>query len=301
MSVIKCEMCGSNRLIKKDGLYQCEFCGTKYTPDEAKKLIITGSVEITKKKKKKERCLNNIYTLIKLNQISKAYQSLNNLIIDYPNDYRGWWLLYKLSFNDFLYNDSNLCFPETRFSKELENAFKLHDLHLEYDELWKQICSAYFKKCEKPGFDFKSLQKDAEPQIPNSYYSKIKNDATNKINASNLIVNFLNNNISNNLAFKILESHGIDKQTIKSMKSEVKQRIHFNKSVSFNINMSIFTKVIGNTVYWYSDNWDSHSHHYCVLSTPISYKDLGLCQYCGGTFKGVFTKTCSKCGRPKDY
>lgn len=26
-----------------------------------------------------------------------------------------------------------------------------------------------------------------------------------------------------------------------------------------------------------------------------------LCPYCGGTFKGVFTKICSKCGKPKDY
>ena len=27
----------------------------------------------------------------------------------------------------------------------------------------------------------------------------------------------------------------------------------------------------------------------------------GICQYCGGTFKGVFTKKCSVCGKPKDY
>lgn len=26
-----------------------------------------------------------------------------------------------------------------------------------------------------------------------------------------------------------------------------------------------------------------------------------LCQHCGGDFKGVFSKICSKCGRPKDY
>lgn len=26
-----------------------------------------------------------------------------------------------------------------------------------------------------------------------------------------------------------------------------------------------------------------------------------LCQHCGGTFKGIFNKVCSKCGKPKDY
>lgn len=30
-------------------------------------------------------------------------------------------------------------------------------------------------------------------------------------------------------------------------------------------------------------------------------KQENLCPYCGGTFKGVFTKICSKCGKPKDY
>ena len=27
----------------------------------------------------------------------------------------------------------------------------------------------------------------------------------------------------------------------------------------------------------------------------------GVCQYCGGTFKGLFSKKCSSCGKPKDY
>ena len=31
------------------------------------------------------------------------------------------------------------------------------------------------------------------------------------------------------------------------------------------------------------------------------YKTAGLCRYCGGTFRGMFKKNCSKCGRPKDY
>ena len=33
----------------------------------------------------------------------------------------------------------------------------------------------------------------------------------------------------------------------------------------------------------------------------IRRRSNGVCQYCGGTFKGVFTKKCSVCGKPKDY
>ncbi len=30
-------MCGSNDIVKKDGLYVCQFCGTKYSVEDAKK------------------------------------------------------------------------------------------------------------------------------------------------------------------------------------------------------------------------------------------------------------------------
>ena len=30
-------------------------------------------------------------------------------------------------------------------------------------------------------------------------------------------------------------------------------------------------------------------------------KNKNLCQYCGNEFKGIFTKKCVKCGKPKDY
>ena len=32
-----------------------------------------------------------------------------------------------------------------------------------------------------------------------------------------------------------------------------------------------------------------------------NYRMAGVCQHCGGKFKGFFTKTCSSCGKQKDY
>ena len=46
MKAIKCELCGSNEVIKQDGLYVCQHCGTKYTVEEAKKLMIEGTVNV---------------------------------------------------------------------------------------------------------------------------------------------------------------------------------------------------------------------------------------------------------------
>lgn len=46
MNAIICEMCGSNNLIKMEGYFVCENCGTKYTTEEAKKLMVQGTVKI---------------------------------------------------------------------------------------------------------------------------------------------------------------------------------------------------------------------------------------------------------------
>ena len=47
MKVIKCELCGSNQFIKQDGVFVCQHCGTKYSAEEAKKMMIEGTVEVT--------------------------------------------------------------------------------------------------------------------------------------------------------------------------------------------------------------------------------------------------------------
>lgn len=46
MRAIVCEMCGSNEFKKIDGEYQCLHCKTRYTVDEAKKLMIEGTVDV---------------------------------------------------------------------------------------------------------------------------------------------------------------------------------------------------------------------------------------------------------------
>lgn len=49
MKAIVCEMCGSQEFAKMDGMYVCQHCGTKYDPEEAKKLMveISGSVDVS--------------------------------------------------------------------------------------------------------------------------------------------------------------------------------------------------------------------------------------------------------------
>ena len=48
MKAMVCEMCQSNDLIKQDGMYVCQYCGMKYAPEEAKKLLVevSGTVKV---------------------------------------------------------------------------------------------------------------------------------------------------------------------------------------------------------------------------------------------------------------
>lgn len=47
MKAMVCEMCGSNDLIKEHGLFVCQNCGTKYSIEEARKLLIEGTVDVS--------------------------------------------------------------------------------------------------------------------------------------------------------------------------------------------------------------------------------------------------------------
>ena len=46
MKQLTCEMCGSNDLVKSEGMFVCQMCGTKYSVEEAKKLMIEGIVDV---------------------------------------------------------------------------------------------------------------------------------------------------------------------------------------------------------------------------------------------------------------
>ena len=95
---IACEMCGGNNLLKEDGFYVCQNCGTKYTVEEAKKLIIEGSVDVSGSTVKVDNSgliLNymmmaeNAYNS---NNKSEAESYCNKIIEIAPQNSEAWFL-----------------------------------------------------------------------------------------------------------------------------------------------------------------------------------------------------------------
>ena len=75
MKAIVCEMCGSNRLTKQNGMYVCQSCQTQYTVEEAKKLMleIEGTVEVQGTVK-----IDSADKLAKLYQVARRAKEDNN-------------------------------------------------------------------------------------------------------------------------------------------------------------------------------------------------------------------------------
>ena len=70
MKKMTCEMCGSTDLVKQDGVFVCQSCGCKYSVEEAKKMMIEGTVKIDSSDE-----LKNLYALARRAKESEDYEN----------------------------------------------------------------------------------------------------------------------------------------------------------------------------------------------------------------------------------
>ena len=92
-----CEMCGSTDLIKMDGSFVCQSCGCKYTPEEAKKMMVevAGTVDVsgsTVKVDTNER-LTNLYEIARRardnNDNETAARYYEMILVDDPQSWEA--------------------------------------------------------------------------------------------------------------------------------------------------------------------------------------------------------------------
>ena len=89
MKAIVCEMCSSHEFKKEDGLFVCEHCGTKYSVEEAKKLM----VEIGNSKK-----MANLYERarksLEVDDLEHAAEYYKQILDEVPNDWEAYFYSY---------------------------------------------------------------------------------------------------------------------------------------------------------------------------------------------------------------
>lgn len=83
MKQLTCEMCGSTDLVKQDGVFVCQSCGTKYSVEEAKKMMVEGTVDVSGSTVKIDTSdeLENLYQIARRAKNEKTPKTQQNTTI----------------------------------------------------------------------------------------------------------------------------------------------------------------------------------------------------------------------------
>lgn len=91
MKVIKCELCGSNDLKKVGDEYECQFCHTKYSLEDAKKLFTEVSGEVSVKNiGNTSNYIEMAKTAFEASNNEEAENYANKVIELDTNNYEAW-------------------------------------------------------------------------------------------------------------------------------------------------------------------------------------------------------------------
>ena len=162
MKQLTCEMCGSTELVKQDGFFVCQTCGTKYSVEEAKKMMIEGTVEVqgTVKIDHSDK-IDNYYVLAENAYDSHNFQEAEtycNKIIELDaSNYQAWFLKGKtVGWQSTLKNvrieECIMCFskalqlvPENFEDEDIKNTLKSEAIE-EFDELVNALLNLCFEQ-----------------------------------------------------------------------------------------------------------------------------------------------------------
>jgi len=97
MKQLTCEMCGSTDLVKQDGVFVCQTCGCKYSIEEARKMMVEGTVEVAGTVKVDNSGLIDSYLQMAENALdasnnAEAENYANKIIEIDPRAWRAWFI-----------------------------------------------------------------------------------------------------------------------------------------------------------------------------------------------------------------
>lgn len=150
MKQLTCEMCGSTDLTKQDGVFVCQSCGTKYSVEEAKKMMIEGTVEVAGTIKVDDTAkIANYYTMAEsaydVGNQKEAESYCNRIIEIDPNNYKAWLLKgraagWQSTLANIRVEESVNC-----FNKAIDNApeDKVEEVKKAASDEISQLCLGY--------------------------------------------------------------------------------------------------------------------------------------------------------------
>ena len=143
MKALQCEMCGSQDLVKDGGVFVCQSCGTKYTVEEAKKMMVEGTVDVKGTVKvDKSQEVKNLVQLAKdaIDSVNgeEAYSYANRALETDPANPDAWLIKMKAAGLIATLGDMKVL--------DVLNAGK-KAIELSNNELSKEVYVFYLTKC----------------------------------------------------------------------------------------------------------------------------------------------------------
>ena len=129
MKQLTCEMCGGTDLVKQDGVYVCQSCGTKYSVEEAKKMMIEGTVDVSGSTVKidQEDALANLYQLARradeTGNSEDAAKYYSQIVEKNPSDWEAYF--YSGVYGAMQCKVGELGLYASRVSNSIPEALKL--------------------------------------------------------------------------------------------------------------------------------------------------------------------------------
>lgn len=162
MKALTCEMCGSTDIIKQDGLFVCQSCGTKYSVEEAKKMMVEGTVSVKGVVTVDNSGLIDNYLLMAKNALdagnkSEAENYCNKIIEINPTHSKAWLFKgnaagWQSSLANLRYEESIKCFNNALDNDDSEEMKK--DVQAEIESLSRAVATmASNHFAEFPGSD----------------------------------------------------------------------------------------------------------------------------------------------------
>ena len=127
MKQLVCEICGSTDLIKREGVFVCQACGCKYSIEEAKKIMIDGTVEVVGKVEiDNEKTLSNYIKLIEEEINGKNFQAaldyIAKALVMNPDAYELWLQKARTVGEDFTVQKQNFHAAIVAAKKAIDKA-----------------------------------------------------------------------------------------------------------------------------------------------------------------------------------
>ena len=158
MKALKCEMCGSNDVVKIEGLYICQNCGTKYTVEEARKMMIEGTVDVRGTIKiDTSQELKNLYELARrakyTNNSENALKYYDMIIVKDPSSWEANF--YSVYYKACSYGNNDVERAASSISNCLLSVFELVRDNVAESKQQQVIDELYIKSSEISDLFFK--------------------------------------------------------------------------------------------------------------------------------------------------